>query len=170
MMLGTRVILLGMNALPDADQGDTGAEMLCAANHEIPLFWLLPFVESDLQQFTDESAEAENYPLLIAGRTALLSCLQNRIDSLLPELNPDDAGLLKRWQAFLSEQDYPVLAIDTYELWRNRADPGTLEQELAQRLQQLQRIATNPAACLQALQADGVWSSGNPIALAGFGW
>lgn len=75
-MLGTRIILMGMDGFPGGITGEPNAEMICAANHEIPLFWLLGFSESELETYVVDSAPDDvlshqvgaSYPILYSWR------------------------------------------------------------------------------------------------------
>jgi len=177
-MLGTRIILLAMSSLPDAGN-EPEAEVICAANHEIPLFWLMPFSSGDLRHFevaAEQSGilshtEKATYPVLVAERSKLLERLEQRLLLLKPIISEQDADLLQRWVGFLSEQSAPVIAMDTYELWCNSGQPDRLAEDILARLTQFDALNSDVAKnTLDNLKQEGVWQEGNQIALAGFGW
>ena len=110
-MLGTRIILLSMTGVPGVEGNAPEAEVICAANHDIPLFWLLPFACEDLQYF-EVAAENDGilshsgnakYPVLVAERVKLLDRLEQRCALLRPFIAVGDAELLQRWIQFLLE-------------------------------------------------------------------
>ncbi|WP_067864334.1 hypothetical protein [Neptuniibacter marinus] len=177
-MLGTRIILMGMDKHPNMSTQSTNAEMLCAANYTIPLFWLLLFSETELESFSvaDDSVvageESAKYPILIADSSAVVARLNERYNHLIPFLNVNDADLLQRWLSFITKQNHPVFAIDTYELWCSKDDPSSLYDEIAALLKELDTLTTDTDTKqqLQMLVSSGQWSLGNGIALAGFGW
>jgi len=176
-MLGTRIILMGMDKHPNMSTQSTNAEMLCAANYTIPLFWLLLFSEAELENFsvTDDSVavgeESANYPILIADSSVVIARLNERYKHLIPFLDASDADLLQRWLNFITEQNHPVLAIDTYELWSSKDNPSSLYDEISALMKELDALtATDTKQQLQTLVNKGQWPLGNGIALAGFGW
>lgn len=176
-MLGTRVIMLGMSDFPGSNSDQNDAEVICAANHNIPVFWLLLFTPSDIQLFETQGIGQESlnssgvqlYPVLLTERSVALKRLSERRKTLSPVMNESDSQLLDRWIDFLQHNASPVIAVDTYELWNNRAEPEKLQQELTALLDEF-----NPdefkAATLQKLKASAHWQENNAISLAGFGW
>ena len=179
-MLGTRIILMGMDSFPEALTGQPNAEVVCAANHAIPLYWLLLFSAAELDNYLVDSGDVDNvlthpqgskYPILIGDRSDIVARLQQRYTHLKPLVSQADAELLQRWLTFVSELNYPVLAIDTYELWCNMADPSLLHDEIMERLKCIDKLTTSEGEKqLQHLVVSGQWQVNNGIALAGFGW
>lgn len=178
-MLGTRIILMGMDGFPGGITGEPNAEMICAANHEIPLFWLLGFSESELETYVVDSAPDDvlshqvgaSYPILMAECADLIQRVEQRQAILASLISEHDSALLQRWIQFLSELQYPVLAIDTYELWCNMADPESLHQEILALLRRFDSMDTTGASVgYHALVNDGKWIVDNSITLAGYGW
>lgn len=179
-MLGTRIILMGLDGMPGGIAGEPNAEMLCAANHAIPLFWLLAFDASEVEYYAadntiEQSAlqhvDGARYPFLIGYTTDLVQRLQKRFTYLKPHLIADDALLLERWLCFISELEHPILAIDTYELWCNMSDPDMLDKEITELLIKFQKLNEDSSlALLTEMTQAGEWANGNGIALAGFGW
>ncbi len=178
-MLCTRIILMGMDGFPGGITGEPNAEMICAANHAIPLFWVLPFAESELESYLVDSSQdnilshepGSAYPLLMADCSNLVDRAERLYSSLAPHLTPQDKALLQRWIVFLSELNYPVVAVDTYELWSNLEDPDALKDEIISLITLFNEMLTSdPKKALEKLYSDGRWVQNNNIALAGFGW
>lgn len=179
-MLGTRIIFMGMDGMPGGLTGEPQAEMLCAANHALPLFWLLGFDEPEVEFYAASSSgddtvlvhpEGARYPFLIGYTADLIPRIQQRSSYLKPHLQDADAELLDRWSVFIAELEYPVVAIDTYELWCNMVDPDALHEEITDLLNCFNEMNHSTAdSVLSKLKQDGRWSEGNSIALAGFGW
>ena len=178
-MLGTRIILLSMSGVPGAGESAPEAEVICAANHDIPLFWLLPFACEDLQYF-EVAAESDGilshsgnvkYPVLVAARAQLLERLKQRYTLLKPFISDADEELLQRWVKFISEQSSPVIAMDTYELWCNSSEQEQLADNILAILAVFDGLSSeNVSNALEDLKKRGIWQEGNQIALAGFGW
>ncbi|WP_415888561.1 hypothetical protein ACMXYV_11110 [Neptuniibacter sp. SY11_33] len=178
-MLGTRIILLSMSGAPGVEGNTPEAEVICAANHDIPLFWLLPFACEDLQYF-EVAAENDGilshsgntkYPVLLADRLKLLDRLEQRYTLLKPSLSDGDGELLQRWVQFISEQSSPVIAMDTYELWCNSSEQEQLADNILETLAVFDNLSSeNASNSLEELKQKGIWQEGNQIALAGFGW
>ncbi|WP_415900710.1 hypothetical protein [Neptuniibacter sp. QD48_11] len=178
-MLGTRIILLSMSGVPGLEGNAPEAEMICAANHDIPLFWLLPFACEDLQYF-EVAAENDGilshsgnakYPVLVAERAQLLERLEQRCTLLKPFISAGDTELLQRWIQFISELLTPVIAMDTYELWCNSGQQEQLADNILAKLSVFDGISSeNASNTLEELKKRGIWQEGNKIALAGFGW
>ncbi|WP_415885127.1 hypothetical protein ACMXYO_10805 [Neptuniibacter sp. QD37_6] len=178
-MLGTRIILLSMSGFPGVEGNAPEAEVICAANHDIPLFWLLPFACEDLQYF-EVAAENDGilshsgnakYPFLVADRAELLARLEQRYTLLKLFISSGDAELLQRWVKFISEQSSPVIAMDTYELWCNSNQQEQLADNILAKLAVFDGLSSeNAANSLEELKQKGIWQEGNQIALAGFGW
>jgi len=178
-MLGTRIILLGANQLPGTTDAPNDAEIICAANHEIPLFWLLPFSSDDLKRFTvnasseaiiDHQANAE-YPVIVATVTDIQERLSARFAILEPYLKDADAQLLQRWVEFIQSIQFQYVALDTYELWCNCEKPSELSVQIESTLKLLEQLQTHKVEeTLRSLIEKGLWQENNAIALAGFGW
>ncbi len=176
-MLGTRVIMLGMSHFPGSNNGQSDAEVISAANHNIPVFWLLLFTASDIQMFETQgigqesldSSAVQLYPVLLTERSVALKRLSECRKTLGPLMSESDSKLMDRWMNFLQHQDSPVIAVDTYELWNNMAEPETLQQELTALLEELTPEDFQPET-LQKLKASAHWQENNAISLAGFGW
>jgi len=178
-MLGTRIILMALDDFPESAEANVNAEVVAAANHQIPLFWLIGFQLDDLQVFTvaesDDNAfnhgTGSGYPILIARKDALVQVLDQRRLFLQEQISEADSELLQRWQLFLAELAQPVVAIDTYELWCSMADPEQLQRDLKRELMLCGLIDQGKAEpAFEQLSAAGRWQGGNGIALAGFGW
>lgn len=181
-MLGTRVIMLGMYQFPGEDQNQNEAEVIAVANHEIPMFWLLLFAASDIQliqtqgvaQDTLESTTTKNYPILVARKVDALEQLITRKNVLTSVISDSDAQLLERWLAYLQQTEFPVLAMDTYELWNNMDDPEKLYPELEKLLNtvrdSLDDAGNTREVAFDQIKQTGKWQANNSIALAGFGW
>ena len=115
--------------------------------------------------------EGARYPFLIGYTADLIPRIQQRSSYLKPHLQDADAELLDRWSVFIAELEYPVVAIDTYELWCNMVDPDALHEEITDLLNCFNEMNHSTAdSVLSKLKQDGRWSEGNSIALAGFGW
>ncbi|WP_415903966.1 hypothetical protein ACMXYW_10195 [Neptuniibacter sp. QD48_55] len=178
-MLGTRIILLSMSGAPGAGESAPEAEVICAANHDIPLFWLLPFACEDLQYF-EVAAESDGilshngnvkYPVLVAERAKLLDRLEQRCKLLKPFISDSDEELLQRWTKFISKLSAPVIAMDTYELWCNSSQQEQLADNILAKLAVFDGLSSeNASNSLEELKHKGIWQEGNQIALAGFGW
>lgn len=181
-MLGTRVIMLGMNQFPGEEHNQNEAEMIAVANHKIPMFWLLLFAASDIQLIETqgvaqdglECTSTKNYPILIARKENALEQLSARKNVLASAISDSDAQLMERWLTHLQQTEFPVLALDTYELWNNMDDPEQLYPDLENLLNILRDSLdvegkTADAAFAQIKQT-GKWQENNSIALAGFGW
>ncbi|WP_415893951.1 hypothetical protein ACMXYN_06045 [Neptuniibacter sp. PT8_73] len=178
-MLGTRIILLSMSGVPGVEGSAPEAEVICAANHDIPLFWLLPFTCEDLQYF-EVAAENDGilshsgnakYPVLVAERVKLLDRLEQRYTLLKPFISAGDAELLQRWAQFISKLLAPVIAMDTYELWCNSSQQEQLADNILEKLAMFDDLSSqNASNSLEELKQKGIWQEGNQIALAGFGW
>ena len=178
-MLGTRIILLGMAGVPSGAGAQPNAEMICAANHAIPLFWLLLFSTDELERFvvgeSDEvfltHVKGSTYPILVAERSCIQVRLELRYQQLKGLISQEDDALLQRWIAFITALNYPVLAIDTYELWSSMAEPDSLYDEIAAMLRGFEALTMEDADVqLQHWIDDKRWPVNNSIALAGFGW
>lgn len=177
-MIGTRIILLGLDAFPNQDNPSPAAEMLCAANHEIPIFWLLPFTKNELSLYPVSDIGVDGlheepgseYPLLMAERTLLLQRLKKYVQELSPHLAQRDAELLQNWYSFLAKQSASVLVIDTYELWRNTATPESLFTEIGNLLALWEGNDIDFENTIKQLINSGKWPEGNSIGLSGFGW
>lgn len=178
-MLGTRIILLSMSGVPEAGESAPEAEVICAANHDIPLFWLLPFACEDLQYF-EVAAENDGilshsgnakYPVLVAERVKLLDRLEQRCALLKRFISAGDTELLQRWAQFISKLSAPVIAMDTYELWCNSSEQEQLADNIREKLALFDRLSSeNASNTLGHLKQQGIWQEENQIALAGFGW
>lgn len=176
-MLGTRVIMLGMSQLPGSNNEQNDAEVICAANHNIPVFWLLLFAPSDIQLFETQnigqesldSSGVQHYPVLLTERSVAIKRLSERKKTLSPLMSDSDSQLLDRWMDFLQHNGSPVIAVDTYELWNNMAEPEKLQQELTALLDEFNPVDFKPET-LQKLKASAHWQENNAISLAGFGW
>ncbi|WP_415903306.1 hypothetical protein ACMXYR_06115 [Neptuniibacter sp. QD29_5] len=178
-MLGTRIILLSMSGVPGEEGSAPEAEVICAANHDIPLFWLLPYACEDMQYFEvaaqndgilSHSGNAK-YPVLLAERSKLLSRLEQRYALVKPFVCESDAELLQRWIQFISELSSPVIAMDTYELWCNSSQQEQLADIILAKLAVFDGLnGENASNSLDGLKQQGDWQEGNQIALAGFGW
>lgn len=177
-MLGTRIIMMGLSHSPLSSAAPPNAEMLCAANHEIPLFWLLPFSSADVTMFpvqvTPDDPIAQvpgsEYPLLISERERALQQLERFAERLAPELSEEELDLIQRWTVFLQAQRFPIIAIDTYEMWSNMQNPAQLSTEITALLERLASGMADPHKLLEELHAQGIWQRNNAIALSGFGW
>lgn len=177
-MLGTRVIMMGMDGFPGGLTGQPNAEMICAANHQLPLYWLMAFALDDIELFevsTSESdvlthEEGDEYPVLLTDKEDAVTRLNKRKDTLQPYLTTEELVLLEKWIGFLQQQEFPVLAIDTYELWINLNDPDQLHKEISDLLQQFSELEAKPESGLNALKASGIWMENNTINLSGYGW
>ena len=178
-MLGTRIILLGANQIPGTADAPMDAEVICAANHEIPLFWLLPFSSDDLKLFKvnasseaiiDHQANAE-YPVILAEVADIQESLSARFTLLKPYLKDTDAQLLQRWLEFIQSIKFQYVALDTYELWCNCEQPSELSVQIESTLKLLEQLQTDKVeVTLRSLIEKGYWQENNAIALAGFGW
>ncbi|WP_415881652.1 hypothetical protein [Neptuniibacter sp. QD34_54] len=178
-MLGTRIILLSMSGIPGEEGNTPEAEVICAANHDIPLFWLLSFTCEDLQYF-EVAAENDDilshsvktkYPVLVADRAKLLDRLEQRYTLIKPFISAGDAELLQRWAQFISKLLPPVIAMDTYELWCNSSQQEQLADNILEKLAMFDDLSSqNASNSLEELKQKGIWQEGNQIALAGFGW
>lgn len=176
-MLGTRIILMGLSADPQ-QTADAQAEVIAAANHQIPLFWLLLFTDAQLRNYkvSDQSSEiltevGSEYPVLVGDRQQLLMTLAKRKKILQPHLTENDAGILKDWLVALGNSNFPYLALDTYELWSNMAQPQQLETNLRAILADFERFAVGDVEqVLAKLIEEGNLQSGSSIGLTGFGW
>lgn len=181
-MLGTRVILLGMNQFPGESQNQNEAEVIAVANHEIPMFWLLLFAASDIQlietqgvaQDALESTTTKNYPILIARKANALEQLIARKNVLTSAISNRDAQLMERWLTYIQHTEFPVLAMDTYELWNNMDDPAQLYPDLESLLNVLSHSLDDSGKTAEVafdqIKQTGKWQANNSIALAGFGW
>ncbi|WP_415897914.1 hypothetical protein ACMXYX_06005 [Neptuniibacter sp. QD72_48] len=178
-MLGTRIILLSMSGIPGEEGNTPEAEVICAANHDIPLFWLLSFTCEDLQYF-EVAAENDDilshsvktkYPVLVADRAKLLDRLEQRYTLIKPFISDGDGELLHRWVQFISKLSAPVIAMDTYELWCNSGEQEQLSDDILAKLSLFDGLSSkNASNAFEELKRQGVWQEGNQIALAGFGW
>lgn len=177
-MLGTRVIMMGMSDFPGPMSMQPEAEMICAANHQVPLFWLMAFTTENIELYEvqgegDEILSHEpgsTYPLLMADKNEAVQLLQKRLNAIKALINESDQQLLNRWVSFLDQLPNPVIAIDTYELWCNTQNPDQLHTDLSSLLQQLTELEKQPVSVFEQLKSDGVWQANNAIGLAGFGW
>lgn len=178
-MLGTRIIMLSMSCFPGDDEQQPEAEVICAANHDIPLFWLLPFACEDLQYF-EVAVENDGilshrgntkYPVLLTDRVKLLDRLEQRYTLLKPFISAGDGELLQRWAQFISKLSAPVIAMDTYELWCNSSEQEQLADNIFEKLGAFDDLSSeNASNSLEELKQKGIWQEGNQIALAGYGW
>lgn len=178
-MLGTRIILLASNQIPGTPSGPNDAEIICAANHDIPLFWLLPFSSDDLKLFTvnasseviiNHQANAE-YPVIVGAVADIKKRLSARFTLLKPILTESDAQLLQRWLVFVQSIQFQYVALDTYELWCNSEKPSELSLQIDSTLKLLEQFHTEKVeVTMNSLQEKGLWQENNAIALAGFGW
>lgn len=181
-MLGTRIIMLGMNQFPGEDQNQNEAAVIAAANHEIPIFWLLLYDVLDIQlietqsvaQNVLESTSIKHYPILIARKENAFEKLSARKNVLASAISDSDAQLMERWLTHLQQTEFPVLALDTYELWNNMDDPKQLYPDLENLLNVLRDSldfeGKTTDAAFAHIKQTGKWQENNAIALAGFGW
>ncbi|MGH1462024.1 MAG: hypothetical protein ACRBB6_08310 [Neptuniibacter sp.] len=177
-MLGTRVIMMGMSKFPGSNEGEAEAEIICAANHSIPLFWMFLFGGEDIEMLQTQKVEKNSanpsdcseYPVLMKEKVPAVQLLNKRMNIMLPFLNEKDAGLIQEWLAYLTSLKFPVLAVDTYELWHNMSEPHSLVTHLTTLTQQLDELLSAPEATVEKLKKDGCWQENNSLALAGFGW
>lgn len=177
-MLGTRIIMLGMEHPPGSDEPQNNAEVICAANHTIPIFWLMLFGSSDLELFDTQgvgqdslaSTQIQQYPVLLARKATALPLLQKRSAELASVIKAEDAELLAKWVSYIQKIDFPVFALDTYELWNNMENQSQLLPDLQNLLNSLDKIEKSPTDIWEHLKTAGNWQEGNGISLAGFGW
>ena len=179
-MLGTRIILMGLTSDPaEKSAADSEAEVLCAANNQIPFFWLLLFKSAQMryyklpddQESTLGPEAGTEYPVLIGSRQDVVDTLVQRAKQLAPFLSSEDKGVLNDWQAFFYQQSFPVIAMDTYELWSNMQEPALLSEQLSVQLKLLELLDSGDVAqSVEELKASGLWTDGGKISLAGFGW
>lgn len=174
-MLGTRIILMGVGSAADGG-GEQRAEMLCAANHAIPLYWLLPFDKDDIKFYKVDNSQDpmielpddKEYPVLITDKDRAISRLTQRQKTLGMMMADTDKALLDSWLSFLDGQPFSMFAVDTFELWCNRRESQPLDKELESYFELLSGVDEKDG--FSFMLSSGEWQSGNAISLAGFGW
>lgn len=166
-MFGSRVILMASEKHPLAE-AFSDAQMVCAANYQVPLFWLLAFSQDDLAFFQSENAPA--YPVLVCERGQALKRLRERLPQLEQKLTVQELALLTRWIAYLADLSFSFLTIDTYELWKQQQSPDDLQQQLTGELQQIAELDLESERVIEQWQAAGRWQQNNTLSLCGYGW
>lgn len=173
-MLGVRLIFMGLSASLDSDQ-EKHAEMLCAANQSIPCFWLAAFSVDDIQLIGEPA-----YPVLSTSKEQAVKRLKDFEQSGLMALSSDEAvnNLYQRWCQFIEDTEFPVLAIDTFELFQSLDDSSVLQADITEQLRLLevfsQKAQAEPCG-EQQLERLGLYmgegqTSFDSISLAGYGW
>ena len=166
-MLGTRVILMGSMQHP-LGEAFSDAEIVCAANYEIPLFWLLAFKPDNLAFFTTEEGDA--YPILIAERTQAIAQLKEHFQQLGAQLTAQESTLHQTWISYLEQLKFSFLTVDTYELWRQQEQAESLHQQLSSELEMIASIPVQVDTVLEDWQTSGRWQRDNALTLCGYGW